>query len=141
MPTGSMTSTFNNRRLSFSGIDLNSVFVQHISHPCSFGLSITTICLVPQQFRSRELAVPMAVPNEQNNQPPEIEAGAHHEALSHGWTSDFWDCCSPCGTCCLSCWCPCILFGRIQAREEGEINPSGCNWMVSLACRCQDPSD
>lgn len=25
-------------------------------------------------------------------------------------------CCNACSTCCLGCWCPCILFGRTRAR-------------------------
>ncbi|XP_061345000.1 protein PLANT CADMIUM RESISTANCE 3-like [Gastrolobium bilobum] len=29
------------------------------------------------------------------------------------WSTGFCDCCSDCGSCCLTLWCPCVSFGRI----------------------------
>ncbi|KAH7093630.1 PLAC8 family-domain-containing protein [Paraphoma chrysanthemicola] len=42
-------------------------------------------------------------------------------------------CCTPIGTCCLSWWCPCIVYGRTHHRvkNNGDMNGySACN----LAC-------
>ncbi|PYH42337.1 PLAC8 family protein [Aspergillus saccharolyticus JOP 1030-1] len=45
------------------------------------------------------------------------------------WQNGFWECCSPCKTCCLATWCPCCLFGRTasrlkdpQLKEHGSMN-------------------
>jgi len=69
--------------------------------------------------------------NYQPQQQPSQQAMAYEKAQSFGkkWTFGFWDCFSPVSTCCLGCWCPCILFGRAQAREKGEVDPSGCGLM------------
>jgi len=31
---------------------------------------------------------------------------------------------------CLGCWCPCILYGKTQARNDGDPNSSGLGLMV-----------
>ncbi|KAI1616702.1 PLAC8 family-domain-containing protein [Exophiala viscosa] len=43
------------------------------------------------------------------------------------WTFGLFDCCSPVDTCCLGCWCPCILYGKTYAREHGDPDASGVN--------------
>jgi len=32
------------------------------------------------------------------------------------FSNGFCSCFDDCGTCCLGCWCPCILFGKTHAR-------------------------
>lgn len=63
----------------------------------------------------------------QNN----LQAHQHGSKYGSKWIFGFWDCCSPCSTCCLGFWCPCFLFGKTYAREHGEGETSGCSWMVS----------
>ncbi|MQL89670.1 hypothetical protein Taro_022252 [Colocasia esculenta] len=29
------------------------------------------------------------------------------------WSTGLCDCCDDPGNCCLTCWCPCVTFGRI----------------------------
>uniref|UniRef100_I1Q1F0 Uncharacterized protein n=1 Tax=Oryza glaberrima TaxID=4538 RepID=I1Q1F0_ORYGL len=33
--------------------------------------------------------------------------------MSGEWSVKLFDCFGDSGTCCLTCWCPCITFGRI----------------------------
>ncbi|XP_031280821.1 protein PLANT CADMIUM RESISTANCE 2-like [Pistacia vera] len=40
------------------------------------------------------------------------------------WSSGLCDCCSDCSTCCLTFWCPCIVFGRIA--EIVDKGSSSC---------------
>lgn len=59
----------------------------------------------------------------------------HHQATRNKWSFGFWDCCSPCGTACLSCWCPCILFGKTYRRtHHNERSPDCCNLMCCAYC-------
>ena len=80
---------------------------------------------------------------QQMNMPPQGAAQAYEKHGSSGvpnsWTFGLFDCFSPFGTCCLSCWCPCIAFGRTHAREQGEIDPSGINGMVCLTPATSSP--
>ncbi|KAJ0037634.1 hypothetical protein Pint_22357 [Pistacia integerrima] len=49
----------------------------------------------------------------------------HHQYRSEGpWSSGLCDCCSDCSTCCLTFWCPCIVFGRIA--EIVDKGSSSC---------------
>lgn len=54
--------------------------------------------------------------------------------------NSLFGCCSPCGTCCMAWLCPCILYGKTQARRENPAkrDPGCCNgscmgWCV-LSC-------
>lgn len=53
----------------------------------------------------------------------------HNHGFGSKWTFSFWDCFSPVDTCCLGCWCPCILYGKTQARNEGDPHASGLGLM------------
>ncbi|KAK9683229.1 hypothetical protein RND81_10G125200, partial [Saponaria officinalis] len=53
------------------------------------------------------------------------------------------DCFSDCSLCCLTCWCPCITFGRIAEivdRGSSSCGVSGALYtllMLFTACHCQ----
>ncbi|KAL6887415.1 PLAC8 domain-containing protein [Trichoderma longibrachiatum] len=45
------------------------------------------------------------------------------------WTQGLFDCCSPAGLCCLTCFLPCVTYGKAQHRmKHGSLdNYSCCN--------------
>ncbi|XP_042753579.1 cell number regulator 10 [Lactuca sativa] len=65
------------------------------------------------------------------------------------WSSGLCNCCSDAPLCCITCWCPCITFGRIaEAVDDGKTSciasggihalltyMTGCGWIYSLAYR------
>lgn len=61
-----------------------------------------------------------------------VQAQVHGNKYGSKWLFGLWDCCSPMSTCCLGCWCPCLLYGKTYAREHGEGETNGCSWMVSF---------
>ncbi|KIW53495.1 hypothetical protein PV05_09064 [Exophiala xenobiotica] len=78
-------------------------------------------------------AYPNGVPSNGAPHPHSHGAGKRGE-----WSFGLFDCCSPFGTCCLSFWCPCILYGKTHAREHGDpdssgVNSSCCAWYM-LSC-------
>lgn len=68
----------------------------------------------------------------------DLKAHNHGNGYGSKWLFGFWDWFSPVSTCCLSCWCPCVLYGKTCARERGEGEKSGCNWMVGQYLRLFD---
>ncbi|KAD4983114.1 hypothetical protein E3N88_19785 [Mikania micrantha] len=39
------------------------------------------------------------------------------------WSTDLCDCGKDCSNCCLTCWCPCITFGRIaEVLDKGTTS-------------------
>ncbi|KAK1416038.1 hypothetical protein QVD17_31826 [Tagetes erecta] len=65
------------------------------------------------------------------------------------WSSGLSNCCSDASLCCITCWCPCITFGRIvEAVDDGKTScvsaaglhailtyATGCGWIYSLTYR------
>ncbi|KAL8218691.1 hypothetical protein R6Q57_022064, partial [Mikania cordata] len=65
------------------------------------------------------------------------------------WSSGLLNCCSDVSLCCITCWCPCITFGRIaEAVDDGKTScvtsswihalltyTIGCGWVYSLTYR------
>ncbi|XP_073057645.1 protein PLANT CADMIUM RESISTANCE 11-like [Primulina eburnea] len=58
------------------------------------------------------------------------------------WSTGLCDCCDDFSTCCLTCWCPCITFGRIAEvvdRGSTSCGVSGALYSVILCvsgCSC-----
>ncbi|CAN6297163.1 unnamed protein product [Urochloa humidicola] len=65
------------------------------------------------------------------------------------WSSGLFDCFDDCGLCCLTCWCPCITFGRVaEIVDRGATSCgtsgalyallayfTGCQWIYSCTYR------
>ncbi|XP_071680012.1 cell number regulator 11-like [Lolium perenne] len=61
------------------------------------------------------------------------------------WSTGLFGCFGDCGTFCLTCWCPCITFGRIaDIADKGSsctgtlyvlLGSIGCNWLYSCTKR------
>ncbi|KAM3335918.1 hypothetical protein ACQJBY_030080 [Aegilops geniculata] len=64
------------------------------------------------------------------------------------WSVGLCDCFGDSGTCCLTCWCPCITFGRIAKVVDGGsssccmhgtlyllLGSVGWNWLYSCTKR------
>ncbi|KAF7094817.1 hypothetical protein CFC21_097097 [Triticum aestivum] len=64
------------------------------------------------------------------------------------WSVGLFDCFGDFRTCCLTCWCPCVTFGRIaEIADKGStsccmhgtlyvlLGSIGCNWLYSCTKR------
>ncbi|XP_051146339.1 protein PLANT CADMIUM RESISTANCE 11-like [Andrographis paniculata] len=54
------------------------------------------------------------------------------------WSTGLCDCCDDVRTCCLTCWCPCVTFGRIAEivdRGSTSCEVSGALYSMML-CLC-----
>ncbi|XP_065857688.1 protein PLANT CADMIUM RESISTANCE 3-like [Euphorbia lathyris] len=66
----------------------------------------------------------------------------HRQGEEGKWSSGLCHCCSDCGTCCLTCWCPCITFGRIaEIVDQGTISCAAAGavygiltWITGCGC-------
>ncbi|XP_073131187.1 protein PLANT CADMIUM RESISTANCE 2-like [Henckelia pumila] len=67
----------------------------------------------------------------------QVQGGAPSE-----WSSGLFDCFSDVPNCCLTCWCPCITFGRIVEIVDKGSTSSGASgtWFALVAgvtgCSC-----
>ncbi|KAM0015058.1 putative PLAC8 motif-containing protein [Helianthus debilis subsp. tardiflorus] len=71
------------------------------------------------------------------------------------WSSGLFNCFSDVPLCCITCWCPCITFGRIaEAVDDGKTScvtsagvhalltyATGCGWIYSLTYRSKIRKD
>jgi Cys-rich protein (TIGR01571 family) len=76
-------------------------------------------------------------------------AAAASNAGSSRWSSGLFDCFDDCGLCCVTCWCPCITFGRVaEIVDRGATSCgasgalyallvyfTGCQWIYSCTYR------
>ena len=67
------------------------------------------------------------------------------------WSSGLLDCFDDCGLCCVTCWCPCITFGRVaEIVDRGATSCgtsgalyallaylTGCQWIYSCTYRAK----
>ncbi|CDP00819.1 unnamed protein product [Coffea canephora] len=71
---------------------------------------------------------------------------------SNEWSTGLCDCTKDCRSCCLTCWCPCVAFGRnAEIVDKGQnscflmgcifylLNLTchyvGCSWIISMGYR------
>ncbi|EPS35178.1 hypothetical protein H072_11534 [Dactylellina haptotyla CBS 200.50] len=97
----------------------------------------------PQSVQS-----PQPVHQQSFTQPPpqpQMETKGVHSGQSgqpSDWEHGMCGCFGDMGKCCMTCWCPCITYGRIQHRLRNNTNsePSNCNghcWgFCGLMCLC-----
>ncbi|CAM0877647.1 unnamed protein product [Alopecurus aequalis] len=80
--------------------------------------------------------------------PPPPRARAGQGAV---WSSGLCDCCDDCELCCITCWCPCITFGKVaEIVDRGSTSCvsagalytllallTGCQWVYSCTYRAK----
>lgn len=67
----------------------------------------------------------------ENDQPAEEQ---RKEKLGH-WSSPLWRCRDDWGTCCIVCWCSCVVASQLYEREIGP--PGACRkWFFRLGLIC-----
>ncbi|KAJ4710031.1 putative Plant cadmium resistance 2 [Melia azedarach] len=91
-----------------------------------------------QQFHHQPMATGIPVSGFENlhlhGHPPYQQRKEGH------WSSGLCNCCADCSICCLTCWCPCITFGRIA--EIVDKGSSSCGvygalyFVLSLVTGC-----
>ncbi|KAM0878448.1 hypothetical protein ACQ4PT_034859 [Festuca glaucescens] len=58
------------------------------------------------------------------------------------WSSGLFDCFDDCGLCCLTCWCPCITFGKVaEIVDRGATSCGTAGALYALlttltGCQC-----
>ncbi|PGH07142.1 hypothetical protein GX51_01929 [Blastomyces parvus] len=71
--------------------------------------------------------------------------GAPVAPAGREWSHGFWSCCSPFGTCLMTYCCPCMVFGKTEARlkepgasEHSSMNGMCCAWacLAYVGCSC-----
>jgi len=50
------------------------------------------------------------------------------------WNESYCGCCNDCGSCCLSCFCPCIQYGMNIERLENGTEGCCCNCLLYCIC-------
>ncbi|KAL0538766.1 hypothetical protein IC582_022924 [Cucumis melo] len=53
-----------------------------------------------------------------------------------GWSTGLCHCCNDISICCLTCWCPCITFGRIAEMVDRGSTSCGVSGAIYLAILC-----
>ncbi|KAK2635841.1 hypothetical protein Ddye_030633 [Dipteronia dyeriana] len=81
-----------------------------------------------------------AIPVNATNQSDHVISNNSHASIP--WSTGLCDCCDDVNTCCLTCWCPCITFGRIAEivdRGSTSCGVSGALYTLILCltgCSC-----
>ncbi|KAK1425726.1 hypothetical protein QVD17_21081 [Tagetes erecta] len=60
---------------------------------------------------------------------------AQHITAPSEWSTGLCDCRKDCSSCCLTCWCPCITFGRIaEVVDKGTTSCGVHGAIYSILC-------
>uniref|UniRef100_A0A0D9ZFA4 Uncharacterized protein n=1 Tax=Oryza glumipatula TaxID=40148 RepID=A0A0D9ZFA4_9ORYZ len=124
---------------------INSPLARYIKRPptpssCSQHkqqLATLTITSPAKESRRRSMAKPSAAPV------TGVPVG------SAAWSTGLCDCFDDCSLCCMTCWCPCITFGRVaEIVDRGSTSCgtggalygllcafTGCQWIYSCTYR------
>ncbi|XP_034689457.1 protein PLANT CADMIUM RESISTANCE 2-like [Vitis riparia] len=67
---------------------------------------------------------------------PIISTGNLQPGTEVPWSTCLCGCCSDVSNCCITCWCPCITFGRIaEIVDKGAVSCcASCAVYAALAC-------
>ncbi|URE22144.1 Protein PLANT CADMIUM RESISTANCE [Musa troglodytarum] len=76
--------------------------------------------------------------------PPPAAMGFPHPATApqyqgpQPWSTSLCDCTDDCGNCCMTCFCPCVTFGRIaEIVDQGSIRKSSSSTVSIRDNHCQ----
>ncbi|XP_004503374.1 protein PLANT CADMIUM RESISTANCE 11-like [Cicer arietinum] len=59
----------------------------------------------------------------------------HHLKAHQDWSTGLFDCFSDIQSCCITCWCPCITFGRIaEIVDKGTTSCGVSGGLYTLIC-------
>ncbi|KAK9276406.1 hypothetical protein L1049_005939 [Liquidambar formosana] len=81
------------------------------------------------EYPATATGIPVNMTNQTNSpSPPATTTLDLHSHSPVAWTTSLCDCCDDVSSCCLTCWCPCIAFGRIA-----EIVDRGSTCVTGVA--------
>ncbi|KAM6571797.1 hypothetical protein CsatA_015877 [Cannabis sativa] len=93
---------------------------------------LPTSSLVSNSERSQYLTKPTSQITTTNNN---INGTSHHHALVP-WSTGLCDCFDDVPTCCLTCWCPCVTFGRIAEMVDQGATSCGMSGALYTLIMC-----
>ncbi|KAJ4841914.1 Protein CADMIUM RESISTANCE 2 [Turnera subulata] len=81
--------------------------------------------------------VPVSSSTQYNNYPnPPLPGHHHHLGQNSNWSSGLCDCFDDVSNCCITCWCPCITFGRIAEIVDKGTTSCAVSGSVYALLQC-----